>query len=405
MQGKHSIDLRQDFPSKICGYRREETISVLASLTDALTHVHKRRPMLQRSVRDIVDNFASEVNRTTIAYCDPSGSPRILVSHHDESPVYHYANLVSAVFISTSSGKRFNSWAFPRVFDNGLFSIWGDPVALKRHRGPDTLTIDGLSSTAQSVRIRAINQRRASLENLSPSARRRVLNQEKEYRKVRNEFWKKWPTAAHDDLYLKLVQLSRSKRTFQDPILLAIEQEMIKKFREVLSVPRIHELIKATEKKLRTYESPYESMAAIAECRIEITGLNYWRTANFRCKCAARKMLPNGPPSRLLGLRSRSIPVHIKSAVRLRDGAQCKVCGCTKRLDFDHIWPFDEGGPHTLENLRLLCRQCHHRRTRLVAQLKHRPPRATTVLEWVEFERPALRKLEAERSALRDPGL
>jgi hypothetical protein len=60
---------------------------------------------------------------------------------------------------------------------------------------------------------------------------------------------------------------------------------------------------------------------------------------------------------------TRYIPTKIKAQVRRRDGNRCTYqdpktrhrCASTHALQFDHIKPFSQGGPSTLENLRLLC--------------------------------------------------
>jgi len=58
------------------------------------------------------------------------------------------------------------------------------------------------------------------------------------------------------------------------------------------------------------------------------------------------------------------IPAHVKRAVWARDGGKCQwplasdgICGCTRRLQFDHIQPLALGGKSTVENVRLLCRE------------------------------------------------
>ncbi|MDQ3821179.1 MAG: HNH endonuclease [Acidobacteriota bacterium] len=57
---------------------------------------------------------------------------------------------------------------------------------------------------------------------------------------------------------------------------------------------------------------------------------------------------------------SRSISEHIKRAVRARDGSKCRNCHVeTEFLHFDHIIPFDLGGPTTADNLQLLCPKCN----------------------------------------------
>jgi 5-methylcytosine-specific restriction endonuclease McrA len=60
---------------------------------------------------------------------------------------------------------------------------------------------------------------------------------------------------------------------------------------------------------------------------------------------------------------SRYIPRGMKAAIWERDHGCCSfkkpdggVCGSTHFLEIDHRWPFALGGPHTEENLRLLCR-------------------------------------------------
>ena len=57
------------------------------------------------------------------------------------------------------------------------------------------------------------------------------------------------------------------------------------------------------------------------------------------------------------------IPAHVKRAVWARDGGKCQwplasggICGCTRRLQFDHIQPLALGGKSTIENVRLLCK-------------------------------------------------
>jgi hypothetical protein len=57
---------------------------------------------------------------------------------------------------------------------------------------------------------------------------------------------------------------------------------------------------------------------------------------------------------------SRRIPEHVKRAVRARDGGRCRNCKVeTEFLHFDHIIPFDLGGPNTVDNIQLLCPTCN----------------------------------------------
>lgn len=54
-------------------------------------------------------------------------------------------------------------------------------------------------------------------------------------------------------------------------------------------------------------------------------------------------------------LGSESVPDDIAEKVRARDNEQCSRCGSTTAIEIHHIIP----GESTLENLALLCRDCH----------------------------------------------
>src|SRR6185295_971357 len=55
-----------------------------------------------------------------------------------------------------------------------------------------------------------------------------------------------------------------------------------------------------------------------------------------------------------------AIPEYIKRAVKARDGNKCRNCGvATEFLHLDHLYPFDLGGPNTIENIQLLCPTCN----------------------------------------------
>jgi len=67
------------------------------------------------------------------------------------------------------------------------------------------------------------------------------------------------------------------------------------------------------------------------------------------------------PPT--LKVKSRHIPNNIKDKVWLRDQGGCrfknkntgKICGSKSGLQLDHLIPYSWGGPHSENNLRLLC--------------------------------------------------
>lgn len=56
----------------------------------------------------------------------------------------------------------------------------------------------------------------------------------------------------------------------------------------------------------------------------------------------------------------RAIPKHIQRAVEARDGNSCRRCGVvTEFLQWDHLVPFDVGGPTTEGNIQRLCPTCN----------------------------------------------
>ncbi|MEV4879419.1 HNH endonuclease [Streptomyces cyaneofuscatus] len=56
------------------------------------------------------------------------------------------------------------------------------------------------------------------------------------------------------------------------------------------------------------------------------------------------------------------IPDDVKQLVWIRDQGQCRVCGFTSELQFDHIIPVAMGGSSEPENLQLLCGPCNRRK-------------------------------------------
>jgi len=71
---------------------------------------------------------------------------------------------------------------------------------------------------------------------------------------------------------------------------------------------------------------------------------------------------------------SRYIPKGVSDAVKERDFFECAWCG-TKLTERHHIVQYSEGGENTLENLILLCSNCHtqiHRGEINVEELKKR---------------------------------
>ncbi len=70
------------------------------------------------------------------------------------------------------------------------------------------------------------------------------------------------------------------------------------------------------------------------------------------------------PPTSAAKNRGRHIPKAIRDRIWLRDQGKClyrdiktgKICGSTHGIQLDHRHPFSLGGNHSLENLRLRCK-------------------------------------------------
>ena len=76
-----------------------------------------------------------------------------------------------------------------------------------------------------------------------------------------------------------------------------------------------------------------------------------------------RKGVVEKPRKAPRAAKADHIPAHVRRAVWARDGGRCRwplasggICGCTRRLQFDHIQPLALGGKSTVENVRILCR-------------------------------------------------
>jgi hypothetical protein len=79
---------------------------------------------------------------------------------------------------------------------------------------------------------------------------------------------------------------------------------------------------------------------------------------------AKRKGLVEKPLKEPRPSRTDAIPAHVKRAVWRRAGGRCEFllesgerCGCTRRLEFDHIDPLARGGSSSIDNVRLACRE------------------------------------------------
>ncbi|WP_418789557.1 HNH endonuclease [Paenarthrobacter ilicis] len=59
----------------------------------------------------------------------------------------------------------------------------------------------------------------------------------------------------------------------------------------------------------------------------------------------------------------RAIPDDVKQYVWTRDEGQCRACGSTGELQYDHVIPISKGGSNNVENLQILCGPCNRRKS------------------------------------------
>ena len=50
---------------------------------------------------------------------------------------------------------------------------------------------------------------------------------------------------------------------------------------------------------------------------------------------------------------------RIRQRILVRDGAQCRKCGCGLDLEIDHVIPLSRGGQEADCNRQILCVDCH----------------------------------------------
>jgi hypothetical protein len=75
-------------------------------------------------------------------------------------------------------------------------------------------------------------------------------------------------------------------------------------------------------------------------------------------------LVMDGTEIRTIAHMGRAIPAKLRSAVEERDRVcQVPTCDMGMGLEMDHIVPFAEGGPASLENLVRLCKRHHLQKT------------------------------------------
>ena len=88
-----------------------------------------------------------------------------------------------------------------------------------------------------------------------------------------------------------------------------------------------------------------------------------WTVGYRRRKLGGRKYLRGEIKKHKAWIRSQAIKKY---------GNKCELCGYNMAIDTHHILPKHEGGPHEIENLMVVCPNCHSLITRKLLILKNR---------------------------------
>ncbi len=99
----------------------------------------------------------------------------------------------------------------------------------------------------------------------------------------------------------------------------------------------------------------------------EIAGVGPIPVASARAladDCILKVLVTKGVDVVAVAHGGRTIPAHVRSALEARDPT-CVIPGCNMRdrLEIDHVMPFAEGGPSTLDNLARACHFHHYLKT------------------------------------------
>ena len=103
-------------------------------------------------------------------------------------------------------------------------------------------------------------------------------------------------------------------------------------------------------------------------------------------------LILDGTEIKTIAHMGRAIPAKLRTAVEERDRVcQVPTCDVTLGLEIDHIKPFAEGGPASLENLVRLCKRHHLQKTHDGYRLEKIETEAGTEIRWAWRAPPDLR--------------
>ena len=94
-----------------------------------------------------------------------------------------------------------------------------------------------------------------------------------------------------------------------------------------------------------------------------IVGVNLWNVKYRRRKLGIKKYLYGEIQKHKACVRSRAVKAY---------GDKCELCGYAATFDVHHIVPKRDGGPYEINNLMIVCPNCHALITRNIFVVKSR---------------------------------
>lgn len=123
--------------------------------------------------------------------------------------------------------------------------------------------------------------------------------------------------------------------------------------------------------------------------RIKLFGLRYVYDFEYRRK--SKNRLYQRRRKILVGSGFLTRRHKIREQLIRRDGMGCNYCHIVnRRLTIDHVVPTVLGGNSKLENLQLLCDECHNKKTK--EDVKKMVPHKQARVSWVRGESCAIRE-------------
>jgi hypothetical protein len=142
----------------------------------------------------------------------------------------------------------------------------------------------------------------------------------------------------------------------------------------ILDVKEVHGLTPKPKKTIIRRESPKTSRIAFSLPKESIEKLEKLKSHHKVKKLedlmqilidqGTQKMEQDLKPQRkrkMIVKNSRSIPKSVKFNAYQKANGKCESCGSIHQLQYDHRTPFSLGGTNSIDNIRLLCRNCNFR--------------------------------------------